>query len=202
MSGKLPVIKASKKTGKEAFHNNGKPLPISLISFWQWSSSDLVGNALRGVLAEFIIATAIECSDDIRKEWGAFDLETPEGYKIEVKSAAYIQSWSQKKLSQIQFGIRPTQNWDDLSGTYSKESIRQADIYIFCLLAHKSKDTIDPLNLEQWTFYIIATKTLNRTVPKQKTITLSKLVELTPREVKYEGIAKAVKETLAISSQL
>ena len=190
----LPAIKTTRKSGDETFHNHGKSLPFNLLSFWQWSSSDLISNALRGVLAEFIVASAIGYTDGIRKEWDAFDLETLDGKKIEVKSAAYIQSWSQKKLSQIQFGIRPTQGWNATSGTYSKERIRQADIYVFCVLAHQNQDTINPLNLEQWTFYIVVTDTLNRAVTEQKTITLSKLLKLNHRKVKYEDIAVAIKE--------
>lgn len=194
MTEKLPALEITKRLGDEVFHNNGKSLPFNILSFWQWSASDLVGNSLRGVLAEFIVASAIGYVDSIRKEWDAFDLETPEGIKIEVKSAAYIQSWSQKKLSQIQFGIRPTQSWDSTSGAYSSIKVRQADIYVFCVLAHKTQNTIDPLNLEQWVFYIIATKTLNQAVAEQKTITLSKLLKLNPQKVKYNGISTALQE--------
>lgn len=56
---KYPEIKISRKTGKESFHENGSPLGNSLLSFWQWSASDLIGNAMRGILAEYIVATAV-----------------------------------------------------------------------------------------------------------------------------------------------
>ncbi|MBT3314254.1 MAG: hypothetical protein HN390_06535 [Anaerolineae bacterium] len=200
-SSKLPEIKPKKKTGTEKFHNNGTSLPFNLLSFWQWSSSDLLSNSLRGILAEFIVASAISNIDSIRKEWDAYDLEMPEGNKIEVKSASYIQSWSQKKLSQIQFNIRPTQRWDSISGTYSTKRIRQAEIYVFCILTHTDKDSIDPLNLQQWDFYIIETETLNQAVAEQKTITLSKLLKLNPLKVKYQDIALTITETLSNSSQ-
>jgi hypothetical protein len=44
-------------------------------------------------------------------EWNAHDLETDDGIKIEGKSAAYIQSWEQKKLSEIRFDIGKKQSW-------------------------------------------------------------------------------------------
>jgi len=56
----LSAIQTSKKTGQERLIFNGKQLPVNLLSFWQWSSSELLGNALRGVLAEFIVASAID----------------------------------------------------------------------------------------------------------------------------------------------
>lgn len=55
----LPPIKKSRKTGQEPIHNNQNPLVPRLIDFWQWTSSDLVSNATRGILAEFLVASAL-----------------------------------------------------------------------------------------------------------------------------------------------
>ena len=55
----LGAVKTTKKTGREFFIFEGNELPINVLSFWQWSTSQLLGNALRGVLAEFIVASAI-----------------------------------------------------------------------------------------------------------------------------------------------
>jgi len=194
----LSALEVKKKTGKEVFHYNGKSLSIDLLSFWRWSSSDLVNNTLRGMLAEFIVSFALGCDKNIRKEWDAFDIKTSDGIKVEVKSGAYIQSWSQKKLSTIQFGIRPTLGWDAASNSYSTEKVRQSDVYVFCILAHKNKGTIDPLNLNQWEFYVISTEVLNKYVGNQKTITLSKLKQLGPLKVGFEKIGLAIKQVLCI----
>jgi len=80
-------------TGSEEFNNGGLKLPASLLDFWKWSSSDLLSNALRGVLTEFIVAMALGISiDKPREEWAAYDLVTNDGIKVEVKSAVYVQS--------------------------------------------------------------------------------------------------------------
>jgi hypothetical protein len=42
----------------------------------------------------------------------AYDLITSTGIRIEVKSSAYLQSWSQKRLSTISFSISPARYWD------------------------------------------------------------------------------------------
>ena len=157
---RFPAIPVTKKSGLEVFRVDGRPLPENLLSFWQWSSSDLVGNALRGVLAEYIVATAVGCNRGLRTEWDAFDMVTPDGIKIEVKSAAYIQSWTQAKLSAIQFGIRPTQSLEAGTNQYSKKIERQSDVYVFCVLTQQDQDAIDPLNLDQWDFYVISTLSL------------------------------------------
>ena len=72
-------------------------------------------------------------------------LETGDGIKIEVKSAAYVQSWKQKRLSRLVFGIAPTLAWDPLTDEFDKEKRSNSDVYVFCVLAHKDQETIDPL---------------------------------------------------------
>ena len=179
----LSAIETTRKTGDEPFELNGSSLAMSLLSFWQWSSSDIVGNAMRGILAEYIVASSVGMNSDSRTEWDAFDVETPEGIKVEVKSGAYVQSWEQKKHSTIQFSIRPTQGWDSESNERTSEVRRRADVYVFCLLKHKDQSSINPLNLDQWVFYVLPTNILNQSVGPQKTITLNSLVSLNPIKV-------------------
>ena len=59
------------------------------LDFWRWPASDLTNNALRGVLAEYIVALALRLTKSTRVEWDAPDLVTPSGVKIEVESAVY-----------------------------------------------------------------------------------------------------------------
>jgi hypothetical protein len=96
------------KSGDETFHVSGRELEHRLIDFWRWSSSEILGNALRGKLAEYIVATDVGCDSGTRQEWDAYDLVSPDGTKIEVKSSGYLQSWEQAALSKISFGIQPT----------------------------------------------------------------------------------------------
>ena len=164
-----------------------------MLSFWQWSSSDLLGNTLRGILAEFIVASTIDILDKPREEWDAYDLKTKNGLKIEIKSSSYLQSWRQKEFSKISFGIQPTHSLEDMN-KYSKEKIRQSDIYIFCVLAHKDKNSVNPLNLSQWDFYILETKILNDKVKTQKSITLSSLLKLNPIKIKYDCLKGVIEQ--------
>jgi len=147
-----------------------------------------LGNALRGVLAEFIVASTIDILDKPRDEWDAYDLQTKNGLKIEIKSSSYLQSWEQNKLSTISFGIQETSKFDYKTNKYDKEKKRQSDIYIFCVLSHKDKNSVNPLNLSQWDFYILETKILNEKVKTQKSITLSSLLKLEPIKVKYDRL--------------
>lgn len=110
------------KSGKESFKSNIQPLPHTLLDFYRWAYSDLLNNTTRGILAEYIVGTAIGLKKDaIREEWADYDLLTEDGIKIEVKSSAYIQSWAQKKYSTISFSIAPTTSWDAESNTFGHD---------------------------------------------------------------------------------
>lgn len=144
-------------------------------AFWQWAFSDFMSNALRGVLAEYIVASAIGCAHGQRTEWDAYDLLTEEGLKIEVKSSAYLQSWHQNKHSVIRFDIGQKKAWDAQTNISSSEAIRSADIYIFCVFATTDKSIANPLDLSQWFFLVCPTELLAEKLGNQKTVGLATL---------------------------
>lgn len=188
----LPQLTAGRKTGSETFLAGGSSTGLSLLDFWQWSVSDLVSNTTRGRLAEFLVASALGIADGIRNEWDAFDLCTASGLRIEVKSCAYLQSWFQAKQSSILFRIPATRAWDAATNLLSTESRRQADMYVFALLAHQDKSTLDPLNLDQWHFYLVLTRDLDARTRSQHSITLKSLQKLCANPVSYAELPTAI----------
>jgi hypothetical protein len=161
MAEELEALHIVKRTGRERFHIGTTDTPLTLLGFRQWSSSDLVGTALRGILAEYIVACALDLERGTRVEWDAVDLRTPEGLRVEVKSGAYLQPWKHHRLSAIGYDVRPTFGWDATTNQSSTERRRQADVYVFCLLHHTDKQTIDPLDLAQWTFCVLPSRVLD-----------------------------------------
>lgn len=189
----LSRIQTRPKTGLEPFHSNEALTGITLSDFWRWSTSDLASNATIGVLAEFIIAQALGVPlDQPRDEWAPWDLTTPEGIKVEVKSAAYLQSWNQSRLSTISFSIRKTRAWDAESNRQSDEIKRQADVYVLALLHHQDKSTLDPLNFDQWTFFVLPTSVLNGRKRSQHSITLPSLRRLHGPGIRFAHLQAAV----------
>ncbi|MDR7300861.1 hypothetical protein [Haloactinomyces albus] len=177
------------KTGREPLTSQVRNYGAHLADFWRWASSDLLSNTLRGTLAEYIVALALGGVDGrVRREWDAVDLITPEGIRVEVKSAAYLQTWVQERPSQITFGIAPTYGWYAETNSYSTERRRQADAYVFCLLHHTDKATVDPLNLDQWTFLVMATSKLNESVGDQSRIGLAGLRTHGAIEASFEDL--------------
>jgi len=189
----LPKIIAKKKIGNEKFQTENKTLKFKLLEFWSWNQSNLIENRTRGILAEFIIKKALEIESDYRVEWDDFDLISNCGKKLEIKSAAYIQSWEQKKYSDIKFGISPTSGTND-NPKYDGTKKRWSDYYIFCLLKNKDQKTINPLDLDQWTFYVLKTEILNKQKPKQQTIGLNPLLKLKPIECEFHELKKIIEQ--------
>lgn len=190
MTDALEKLEIIKKTGSERFRSGDSALDFSVLDYWRWSTSDLVSNTARGILAEYIVALALAIPTDeqVRDEWAPFDLETPAGIKIEIKSAAYVQNWKQARFSRISFGTSKTLAWDPESGTLSSEPKRHADLYVFALFAQR-ETPIDPLDHDQWKFYAFSTSKLD----ERKSISLSALEKLAC-PVAYHGLTDAVKK--------
>lgn len=146
-------------------------------------------NTARGILAEFLVATAFGLHKNPRVEWEPFDLRTPSGLTIEVKSAAALQSWKQTAPTPIQFAIGPRRGWDPVTGRYSEQVRRWADLYVFCVL-----EGTDPLDLDRWEFYVLSSAVLDEKCGQQKTIRLDPLKQLSSRRCNYQDLSHAIEE--------
>lgn len=189
-------VEHTRKTGKELFTTANSIVGISLSDYWSWAHSDIVNNTERGKVAEFIVASALGVTDKVTSTWDSFDL-LYNGRGIEVKSAAYLQSWYQDRESNIGFGIRPTVGVIGNTGTYDTDCKRQSDAYVLCLLNHRDKMTVNPLDLDQWEFYVVPTALLNAKVPKQKSIAFSFLAKNNIQSCSYGEIRSSVDRVMA-----
>jgi hypothetical protein len=197
---KYPRRTAVRLSGKETISHRTLDRPVSVLEFWAWSCSDLLSNVTRGRFAEFLVARALGLSTDgVRDEWSVYDLELPGGDGIEVKSAAYLQSWGQRGLSRTVFDIRRSRAWDPKLNVMAAESDRPAKVYVFALLKHEEKTSVDPLKIEQWEFFVLPTSTINERLKAQRSITLASLRRLAGTGVGFADLAKRVAEAANLS---
>jgi hypothetical protein len=195
-------IETEPKSGAEPLHANGAALGVSLQRFWQWSGSDLISNSQRGVLAEFLVALALGVDGGVRREWDAYDLRTDSGIKVEVKASGYVQSWAQEKLSSVGFDIAPKLSWDASTNISPTEAARPPDVYVFAVHAHIEQESIDPLNVTQWEFYVLGTTVLNQACRSQKRISLGALQSLCPKAVRFEDLSEAVVQAAVCAASI
>lgn len=181
--------------GSEEFILNNVSVGVSIKDYWSWAYSDLADNAQRGIMAEFLVFSALNFTSipsKMRENWLPFDVSTPSGRRIEVKSAAYIQAWTPENIfAQIRFDIGKKLSWSNETASYSSEAKRNCDLYVFCLFTAKAKD-VSFLDLDYWDFYVLPTSVLNEKVPDQKGISLSSLLKLEPVKTDYSGLGRVI----------
>lgn len=186
----LPRLHPKQLSGTERFTYQGSSLPFDVLEFWRWSASDLMSNATRGLLAEFIVAKALGIStSDVRDEWAPFDLVTQEGTKIEVKSSGYLQSWAQTKLYVGNFNVPATRKWSSETGQMATQPTREADVYVFALHKHKDKATVNPTDVEQWEFYVLGTRSLEARKSSHYSVALLRKINAGPYS--FDGLKAA-----------
>jgi hypothetical protein len=182
----------TRKSGAEKFRNSDAARDFGLLEFWQWSSSDLITSILRGVLAEYIVAEALGIAQHaVRNEWGGVDLVAVDGTRIEIKSAAYVQSWREERHSVIQFNVENRRGWNLATNRIDVEPF-DADVYVFALLNHKDDCSIDPMDLSQWEFHVLATRAFDARTRSQRSITLSSLRTLAGKPVTFAELPATI----------
>lgn len=194
------------KSGQERFRVDGKRTGVTLLDYWRWSGSNLLDNTQRGLLAEYLVANAVGETALPRAEWGAYDITMASGARISVKSSAYEQNWYQRKPSPIRFGVGPKRyEWNPITGESRVHNPprRLGDIWVFCVLgtpeqwqSRTTEGPVDPLELQNWTFYVASTRRLNNNLPRlQKMIALRPLSRIADGPLPFDDFSKTINET-------
>ena len=66
---------------------------------------------------------------------------------------------------------------------------RPTDMYVFCLLHYQDRATVDPLDMDQWTFFLLPSCTLDEKLPAQKSLGLASLLRMNPLRATYQELA-------------
>ncbi len=179
-------------TGSEHFILNGENIDKTVQGFWQWAYGDFTNNVKRGILAEYIVASALQAIDNPNERqrvmFRPYDILSPDGWRIEVKCAAYVQSWNSKHPDHISYSIAPARMPDE-AGDYKDNAPKQrnSDCYIFALYKAMSHSE-NILDLDLWEFFVLKTAVLDAKKPNQKSITLPSLIELDPVRCSYGNL--------------
>ena len=176
-------------TGDELFSHDGMQLDYYISDFWKWYASNTLHSALRGAMAEFIVAKALGLRCEVRQSWDAYDLEY-NNTKIEVKSSAYLQDDNGDKLSRISFSIAKHSHWNEDDKWNNK--VRHSDVYVFCLFAETEREKANPMQIEQWQFYVLPTSVLDEQCGDRQTISLAALLSLSPIQCTYSDLQETI----------
>ena len=179
---------------------------FSVLDFWKYAYGQLEG--LGDTLAEFFVAKAlgIEKAENVNY-WTAYDMAY-RNKRIEVKATRYVHPWNTHISKVRTFSIEPTNNsyWgnseDGVNG--GKERSRQSEVYVFCLNNNMDIEKNDPLNMDDWVFYVVPTFEINNYCednPEQKKISLNVVRRLANGGVAFDGLRDAVNAAIEKSDQ-
>ncbi len=170
--------------GNEHFTLDGEKINITTNDFWKWAYSDLSSDTNRSILAEYIVSLSLGRTSVFKRTeftHRPYDVITKDGFRIEIKSTAYINSKCNERPDCVLFSI-----------ARNKELYNSSDAFVFCVYKGMS-DKETPLNIDLWDFYVISTEKLYRNKPIQKTITLPSLIDLAPIKCNYYKIDETIK---------
>lgn len=182
------------RTGSEPIRCRGSQQDRTYGDFWAWLASDLLDNAMRGILAEYLVAVALGVDSTPRVEWDHTDVRW-DGVKIEVKATGMVQTWDDRiavpTKRKIEFRIPMTKGWDADTGATGSVPMRPSDCYVFAVHEDEDLDTADPADTDRWGFYVMSTPLVDEVFTTQKTVTLSRVRQFA-EPVAFCGLREAI----------
>ena len=165
--------------------------------FWIWFRNSLDEGWMRGVVGEYWVAKALGLIDEPREAWKKWDLETPNGIKVEVKASGYLHRSSGKirRVSRPRFQVPNVHVKQQPEKGLPAGFYRPADVYVFCLNTQGVEEDLEQLEVSQWEFYVLATQVLNDYVNpelKNPSIDLTFLHEHACNPVSFEDLGKTI----------
>jgi hypothetical protein len=160
--------------------------------FWQWAYSDLLQNTTRGVLAEYIVAVLLGVDTTPRNPWLPYDLKLADGTTVEVKTMSRLQAWAQKQLSEPKVVISARRSWDPNTGIMEQPPTFNADFYVICYFTCEDHSVANPLDLEQWAFFILDKKEVCKILEKSRSISLKILDKMNRKPVKAQDVLSEI----------
>lgn len=182
--------------GNESFIYNNQDLDFNIKDFWSFQYSNIY--SLHGEIAEFIVARALGITEAQNSEyWTLWDI-TYGNIKIEVKATAYFHLWNKDGniSKQRTFSIAKANGSYDSEIAGNSEFKRQNDVYVFCLINGETMETSNPLDLDNWEFYVVPTTFLDENCGDNKTITLGRIRNFGFQSIKYCDLKGEIDKTI------
>lgn len=169
------------RSGNEPLHFAEVPFSDSLgsatlLDFWRWAFSNLRDDRIRGSFAEFMVARLLGETDHPPPSTTVVDIECKDGIGIEVKSSAYLQTWKEQESHPSFGGLKRKPYEYDVAGRVSYGPAGyHSEIYILALLSEREHQRLDPLDLNQWAFFVLTQQELREAAKDGSSVSLGRL---------------------------
>ncbi|GAA1465137.1 hypothetical protein [Microbacterium thalassium] len=165
--------------------------------FWRFAMSDLRVNTVRGYVAEFLISRALGLTG-VADSMTECDLRW-NGISINVKSSGYLQAWSQRSLSRIQFSGLYRRAWSVEDGSLGEVPDFHTDVYVFAVQTATEPDKYDQLDANQWDFYVLSQAAVR--AHGWGSLSLRKLESLGAARLKLSDLPTAIREAANVGDR-
>lgn len=168
---------------------SGRP-GVTVSDFWRWALNDLRDDSTRGVLAEFVVARALGDLSERRERGANYDVLTPSGIRVVVKSRGRLQSWSQTQPSRVTFGRILGRAGDPDGHEWHKKPEIQTDVFVFAIQTCTEPGRYDPFDLSQWEFRVVSAARISPLATRS--LSLATLDEIAPDRLYVAELREAV----------
>ena len=176
----------------------------TVTEFRSWAMGDLRMNTVRGYLVELMVAKAVGSPSPARVEWAPFDVEAADGTRIEVKTTAFLQSWSQTRQSIPSWTFRSvgaSSTWDEEVGAnVAIDPAGRVDVWVFALQTCTEPAEYQPLDASQWNFRVVPHRQL--LAAGQTSARISTFDRLGIHPVGYEQLGDTVRDARVVNESL
>ena len=168
----------------------------------------LINNVERADYVECLVELIMQSADPrwrLTESWDPWDVEHPNGARIEVKQSSALQSWSRSSPANTnpRFDISISE-WCWVrcdQGEYHSvptEGRRLADVYVFAWHEGSDRELADHRNASQWEFFVLPESELP---PSQRSISLNPL-RRRARPCSYRSLALTVTRAIPRDDRL
>lgn len=185
-----------KLDGSECFVAGNKSTDMTILDVWKYHFCNRFN--MHEYFGEFLVAKALGVEESCNSVyWQLYDIDYS-GKRIEVKTSSYYHAFKEHLHTNISerrvFGItKAYSSYKDKNSSYE----RQNDIYVFCLNIGDTDVSSDPLNLNNWKFYIVPTEVINENCGDAKTISLQRIEKLGFKGVDYFSIKEIINQIIS-----
>ena len=170
--------------GNEPLQVCGHDISLTINDFWRWAGSDLSNRDTRSIFAKFLVASSLDILSEERNPTRNYDLLWPQqdspGIRINVRTAAYVQSYRGDLPDRITFSIGRRE---------------YCDVYVFCLYKALNPDK-SPLETDLWDFYALCSSELIGIRNGMLFATLPAIISLGAIWCDYYGIGGTIQKAM------
>jgi hypothetical protein len=177
--------------GSEHFRSGGTWLDLTLLDFWRWSESDLLAAPTRARLVEFVVAALLGVRTPKPRSDRSPDLLTADGTAVRVKSASAVTVEGRRDPGKVHFSPLPWRA--PRRGPSVPATVPRSRAHVFVVIGNAEPADVNPLDLDQWRFYVPSTARLEEKMKRQRALSLAVLAGLCGGPVAPGGLAEAVR---------